>query len=123
MANTDSKNKALIISNLALEKKAEDVKILDMQRVAAFCDYFVIAGAGSLKHGGAIASHIKDSLAKQRIRAYHSEGKADNQWILLDYADVIVHIFQEDIRRFYDLERLWGDAKQVDISAGIKSGA
>ncbi len=121
MINTDSRKKALKISNLALEKKAEDIRILDMQKVAAFCDYFVIAGAGSSRQAGAIANHIEDSLAKQKIKLYHSEGKTNNHWILLDYVDVIVHIFHEDARRFYDLERLWGDAKQVKVSTGVES--
>lgn len=120
MINRNSKKKALIISNLASEKKAEDIRILDMQKVAAFCDYFVIAGAGSSKQAGAIASHIKGSLAKQKIRLYHSEGKMNDHWILLDYVDVVVHIFHEDARRFYDLERLWGDAKQVKISTRME---
>jgi ribosome-associated protein len=113
MTNINSREKALKISNLALEKKAEDIRILDMQKAVAFCDYFVIAGAGSSKQAGAIASHIEDSLARQKIKLYHSEGKTGNHWILLDYIDVVVHIFHEDARRFYDLERLWGDAKQV----------
>jgi len=119
MINTNSKEKALKIGDLASEKKAEDIRILDMQKVAAFCDYFVIAGAGSSKQAGAIASHIEDSLAKQKIKLYHSEGKTSNHWILLDYVDVVVHIFHEDARRFYDLERLWGDAKQVKVSTNI----
>ncbi len=117
--DTNSKQKALIISNLAVEKKAEDVKVLNMQKVAAFCDYFVIAGASSLKHAGAIAGHIEDRLAADKIKLYHSEGKIDSRWIILDYVDVVVHIFHKDTRSFYGLERLWGDAKQVKSGAAV----
>lgn len=115
MTNTESKEKALIVGRLALEKKAEDIKILDMRNVTFFCDYFVIAGAESFKKTTAIADHIIDSLDALGIRLLHKEGIRDGQWVILDYSDVIVHVFQEQARRFYDLERLWGDAKTITI--------
>ncbi len=121
MTNTDSKKKALLISNLALEKKAEDIRVLDMRKVAVFCEYFVITGASFYKQARAIARYIEDLLAKQDIRLYHSEGKTNNHWILLDYIDVIVHVFHEDARCFYNLERLWADAEQVEVGFAIGS--
>jgi ribosome-associated protein len=111
----DSREKAIAISDLAQEKKAEDIKILDVQKISGFCDYFVITAAGSFRQTAAIADHIADSLALCNIRPSHSQGRRDNHWIILDYSDVVVHVFYEETRRFYDLERLWGDA--VDIAA------
>jgi len=116
LTNTNSKEKALIISSLALEKKAEDVKILDMRDVTYFCDYFVIAGGESFKKTTAIADHIIDSLYAFGVRISHKEGAREGQWIILDYSDVIVHVFQEQARWFYDLERLWGDAKTIAVT-------
>jgi len=104
-----------MISSAALEKKADDIVILDMQRVSTFCDYFVITSAGSFVKTRAIAEHIGESLAKKRLRPHHIEGKKDGNWILMDYGHVIVHIFHEDSRAFYGLERLWGDAERVEI--------
>jgi ribosome-associated protein len=115
LANADSKGKALFISNLALEKKAEDVKILDMRKISSFCNYFVLAGAESFKKTTAIANHVIDFLDMLDIRPAHKEGRKEGRRVILDYSDVVVHIFQEQVRRFYDLERLWGDAKKINI--------
>lgn len=112
---TDSKQKALIVSNSALEKKAENVVILDMQKVSTFCDYFIVSSAGSFKKTRAIADHIEESLSKKRLRPHHIEGREDGRWILLDYGSVVVHIFYDETRGFYDLERLWGDAQRMDL--------
>jgi len=114
---TNSKEKALSISSFAFEKKAEDTVILDMQKVSSFCDYFVISSAGSFKKTKAIAAHIRDSLSKRKIKPHHVEGEREGQWILLDYGDVVAHIFYEEVRQFYGLERLWGDAEQIEVSS------
>jgi len=111
----DSKNKALIISNFALEKKADNIVVLDMQKASSFCDYFVITSAGSFKKTKAIADHIKESLKKINIKPHHIEGTEGGQWILLDYGDVVVHIFYDQMRDFYGLERLWGDAQHIEV--------
>lgn len=115
MSDTDSKDKALIIGNSALEKKAENVVVLEMQKASSFCDYFVVTGASSFKQTIAIADHIEESLSKNRIEPHHIEGRKDGQWILLDYGDVIAHVFYDETRKFYDLERLWGDAKRIEL--------
>ena len=117
MRSTDSKDKALLIAELASDKKADDIVILDMQKVSSFCDYFVILSAGSAKKTQAIADHLETSLGRKKIKPHHAEGKKDSLWILLDYGDVVVHIFYEETRRFYDLERLWGDAERVELSS------
>ena len=117
MESSYTKSKALYIAEAAADKKAEDVVVLDVQKISGFCDYFVIASASSLKKTKAISDHIADTLAEQKIKPRSIQGKQDSQWILLDYNDVVVHIFYHEIRVFYNLEELWGDAKRVDISA------
>ena len=112
-----SKDKALYISSLAFEKKADDIIILDMQKVSTFCDYFVITSAGSFKKTRAIADHIEESLEKEKIKPHHIEGRAEAKWILLDYGDVVANVFYEETRCFYALERLWGDAKRIDLNS------
>jgi ribosome-associated protein len=113
MINSDSRYKAIIISDLAQEKMAEDIRVLDMREVSDFCDYFVVTGAASFKQVAAIADHIIDGLVVYGIKPLHSEGRRDSNWVILDYSDVVVHIFYESTRYFYDLERLWGDAAGV----------
>jgi ribosome-associated protein len=119
LVNADSGKRALFISHLAAEKKAEDIKILDMRKIAYFCDYFVLAGAESFRQATAIADYIIDSLDTLGVKLLHNEGRKEGQWIILDYSDVVVHIFQEKVRRFYDLERLWGDAEKITIKDTI----
>lgn len=114
---TDPKEKALLIGSSALETKADDVVILDMRKVSTFWDYFVITSAGSFKKTRAIADNIQESLSKKRLKPHHVEGTKEGQWILLDYGSVVAHIFYEETRSFYDLERLWGDAQKIDISS------
>lgn len=106
-----------MICNCALDKKAEDVVILDLQKVSTFCDYFVISSAGSFKKTRAIADHIEETLEGRNVKVHHAEGRQDGNWILLDYADVVVHIFCDQARAFYGLERLWADAERTEISA------
>jgi len=117
VGSSDTKSKALYIAEAAIDMKAEDVVVLDMQKIADFCDYFVIASSSSLRKTKAISDHIADTLAKHKIKPRSIQGKQDSQWILLDYNDVVVHIFYHQVRGFYDLERLWGDAKRIGISA------
>ena len=102
--------KAKKISGAALDKKAENVVIMDMKAVSNLTDYFVIASAASSRRVKAIAENIEEELKKSGVRNAHTEGKSEALWVLLDYGDVIVHVFQEDTRKFYDLERLWSDA-------------
>jgi ribosome-associated protein len=95
---------------LALAKKGYDVKILKLKKVADFCDYFVIVSGDVDIHVKAIADAIDDGLLELGIKPWHREGARGGKWILLDYVDVVVHIFQKSSREFYALEKLWGDA-------------
>ncbi len=107
---------AHLAGRLALEKKAFDVKILDLRKLSSICDFFVICSANVEVHAKAIADWIIENLEKQGISFWHNEGYQACRWILLDYVDVVVHIFLPQVREFYALEKLWGDAKFVELS-------
>ena len=103
-------------AELALEKKCEEVKILDLRGLTSVTDFFVIVTADSERKAKAAAEHILDELREDGERPMHVEGMDTMHWILLDYVDVVVHIFMPDERRFYDLESLWSDAPVVQVS-------
>jgi len=103
-------------AELSLEKKCEEVKILDLRGLTSVTDYFVIITADSERKAKAAAEHIIDELREDGERPMHVEGMDSMHWILLDYIDVVVHIFMPDERRFYDLESLWSDAPVVQVS-------
>ncbi len=99
------------IGRLMFEKKAEDVVAANLEGLTSVTDYFVICTASSDQHAKAIADHVADELADAGVHAHHREGYTSLRWVLIDYVDVIVHVFQKEAREFYDLERLWGDAQ------------
>lgn len=99
----------------ARDKKASGVVVLDLKKAGAFTDYFVICSAANPRQVQAIADAIEEALKAQKQRPSLVEGYARAEWILLDYFDFIVHIFTPATRDFYALERLWGDAKRVEI--------
>jgi len=107
---------AYLAGELALDKKATDVKILDLRKLSPICDFFVICSASVEIHAKAIADSIIENLEKKGIRAWHHEGYQACRWILLDYVDVVVHIFLNEVRDFYELEKLWGDAETEELS-------
>ncbi len=98
------------IGELILSKKGYDVKVLDLRKLTSFTDFFVIASADSDTQVKAIADGIEDNLTDEGIKCLHKEGFTGLNWVLLDYIDVVVHIFLKDSRSFYNLEKLWGDA-------------
>ena len=99
-----------MICDSAVDKKAEDIVIMDMRQRAAFCDVFIVMSAPSSARVKTIADHIEESLENEGHRASHKEGSLEALWVLLDYGDVVVHIFHHETRKFYNLENLWGDA-------------
>jgi len=99
------------IAELALTKKAKDVIILDLRKLTSMTDYFVVCTGDSETHVKAIADAVMSGMEGLEERAWHTEGFQNLQWVLLDYVDVVVHVFQKDARLFYGLEKLWGDAK------------
>jgi ribosome-associated protein len=99
--------------DIASDKKASDIILLDIRDVAAFADYFVICSANNTRQIQAIADTIDEELSKQGAKVLHREGVAETGWLLLDFGDVIVHIFGAREREYYRLERLWAEAKTV----------
>jgi ribosome-associated protein len=115
---TTPRRLAHLAGKLALEKKAFDVKVLDLRKLSSVCDFFVICSANVEVHAKAVADWVIENLEERGIRYWHNEGYQACRWILLDYVDVVVHIFLPAVREFYDLEKLWGDAKIEEISEG-----
>jgi ribosome-associated protein len=104
------------IADIAKSKKAQKVYILDMRAICGFCDYFVIASGNSLRQVNAIAHAIDEDLGKDKIRSIsHIPYNDESGWIVVDYSSVVAHVFYKPIREFYELERLWSDAKRVRI--------
>ena len=98
------------VAELILSKKGFDIKILELKEISSVADYFVICSADSFVQVKAIADEIDDKLRDVGIKCQFKEGYNTLNWVLLDYFDVVVHIFKKDVREFYNLEKLWGDA-------------
>ena len=96
-------------------KKALDIKVIKIQDISAIADYFVIATGTSSTHVKALADEVEAQLDEAGISVSHVEGYRSNSWILLDYVDVVVHVFSDEAREYYDLERLWQDGETIDI--------
>ena len=97
------------------DKQAVAPVILDISKLTSMAHYFVITHGNSDRHVRAIAENIKDELGKRKVPVWHAEGLSEGRWALLDFGDVIAHVFYRDLREFYGLERLWGKAPQVKV--------
>jgi ribosome-associated protein len=111
MADTDSYQLAKQIVDYSLTKKAQEVTLLELKKLSSVCDYFVICHGDSDTQVKAISNAIVDGMEEEGIKPWHREGYDYLNWVLLDFVDVVVHIFQKEARQFYRLEKLWGDAK------------
>lgn len=103
---------ALAVADAASNKKALDIVTIDMRKMSGVCDHFVITSGASTTQVRAIADNVVKKLREKKQRLWHAEGRREALWILLDFGDVVCHVFLEEKRRFYNLERLWGDAPQ-----------
>jgi len=101
----------------ASEKKELEPVVLDLREIASFTDYFVIVSGGNERQVQAISDEVYESLKKSGHAAARVEGYKTAEWILLDYGDFVVHVFEQKARKFYDLERLWRESKRVDLPA------
>jgi ribosome-associated protein len=106
-----------LVARAAEEKKAQDLLVLRLAEITTFTDYFIICSGTSSRQVQAIADEIMGQLRKGGVRPLSTEGYANAEWILLDYGSFIVHVFSDNARRFYDLERLWSDAERIEIEA------
>jgi ribosome-associated protein len=98
--------------------KGEDIAALDLRELSSVCDYFLIVSGSSEQHLRALAKTIVTDLAHAGVRPFQREGEVARRWILLDYVDVVIHIFHRDAREYYRLENLWGDAERVPLDTG-----
>jgi ribosome-associated protein len=106
---------ARICAAAALDTKAEDLVILDVRGLTTFTEYFVIMSGRSTRHVQGLAEAIEGELRSKRVKASRAEGLQDGMWVLLDFDDVVVHIFYHEQRKFYDLEGLWHEAGKVTL--------
>ena len=106
---------ALQVAQLALEKKASNVKLIDVRAVTAITDYFIIASGSSDTQVKAIADHVIAEMRKHDLAPWKTEGWEAKQWIIIDFVDIVFHVFHESAREFYNLERLWADAPTESI--------
>jgi ribosome-associated protein len=113
IANPDTVGRVRAAVSAAEDRKAVDLKVLHLQQVSDFTDYFLICSGTNERQVQAIADAVEERLRANKVRPLHIEGYNRAQWVLLDYGDLVVHVFLEEPRRFYALERLWGDAPDV----------
>jgi ribosome-associated protein len=106
----DAASIARLAVDAAVDKKASDVTLMDIGKVTSFADFFVLATGNSDRQIGAIASGIREQMKELGIHLFQQEGESTEGWVLLDYGQVVVHIFADEQRQYYDLERLWIDA-------------
>ena|SRR6056297_2483571 len=113
MSDLSIKDIAVLAAEAADDKKAEDIDILKVEGLTVIADYFVICSANSDKQVRAVARAVDEKLSEEGIEPRRIAGMNDARWVLIDYADVIVHVFQKREREYYDLERLWADAEKI----------
>lgn len=119
----DSREVAEIAARAGLDRKAEFVKILDVQGLTSYADFLVLMSAGSERQVSAIADAVDHQLREAGIRPIGVEGQGAGNWILIDSGDVVVHVFNAEAREFYDLDSLWADARQlpVEVTASVSA--
>jgi len=103
-------------AGLALDKKGLDVRVLDVREIAGYTDYFMLCSGSSDRQVSALAEHIEETLKKEHdIRPIGTEGCREGRWALIDYGDIVIHIFLCSVREFYNFDRLWGVAQEVPL--------
>jgi ribosome-associated protein len=110
-----AEHKAQLAAKAALDRKAIDLIVLDVHALSSVTDYFLVCSGRSTTHLASITEAIRAALKETGVRPLHAEGTTESGWVLLDYGDVLVHVFLEDTRAYYALERLWGDAPSLRV--------
>lgn len=113
----DSNEMLKVIIDALQDKKAEDIRVIDISNVSVIADYFVIASGSNTNQIQAMVDNVEEEMFKAGFDNPKVEGYNTASWILLDYNDVIVHVFSEDDRAFYNIERIWRDGKEIDINS------
>ncbi len=114
---TESRELAKAACNALNDKKAEDIRIIDNSEISVLADYFIIANGMNPNQIQAMVDAVEESLSKIGHSAKQIEGNRQSSWVLMDYGDIIVHVFSREDRLFYDLERIWRDGKALDMDA------
>ena len=115
MADKQSKEMARLAYDALADKKAQDIKIINIEGVSVIADYFIIASGTNHNQVQAMADSVREALGRAGHEPRQVEGYGSANWILMDYNDIIVHIFSDESRTFYDLERIWRDGKEVSV--------
>lgn len=115
MENAKSKEMVKLAVQALEDKKGEDIKVIDITGVSVLADYFIIASGTNKNQVQALVDNVDETLARAGYEAKQMEGYATANWVLLDYSDIIVHVFDSENRLFYDLERIWRDGKEVSV--------
>ena len=115
MTQLPAERKERLAARAAQDKRATDLVVLDVRGVSSVADYFLLCSGTSTTHVETISDAIRAELKREGIRPLHAEGVAESGWVLLDYGDVLMHVFLEDTRAYYALERLWGDAPVMEL--------
>lgn len=110
-----SKEMARIAYHALSDKKGEDIKVIDITGISVLADYFIIANGNSDSQVNALVDNVEEELHKAGYSLRQREGQASGSWVLLDFGDIIVHVFDKDNRLFYDLERIWKDGKDITV--------
>jgi ribosome-associated protein len=108
------KELALEIAELIDDKKGEDIVVLDLRGKSSLTDFFIIATGLNDRNTSAIANHVEHSLEDKGIEIHHKEGHRGGEWVILDYIDVIVHVFNAEKRAYYNIEEIWADAERIE---------
>ena len=117
---TTEKQMAQLVCRALDEKKGRDIKVIDIHDVSVIADYFVIASGSNQNQVQAMVDNVEEQLGRAGFEPKQVEGVLNSSWILMDYVDVIVHVFDEENRLFYDLERIWRDGKTLDMEEFLK---
>ena len=113
----DSAKMALLAAEALEEKKGNEVKIIGIEKVSTIADYFIIAGGANRNQIQAMMDEVEERLGRAGYEPRHVEGRNTSGWILMDYGDIVIHIFDEENRLFYDLERIWRDGESISVEA------
>jgi ribosome-associated protein len=115
----DGKERLLLCINASLKRKAKNLTILNVKEVSSFADYFIICSGTSDRQVQSISASIRENLKEYGVIPLGVEGESLGKWVLMDYEDVIIHVFYEPIREFYDIERLWPDAPRMEVGDDV----
>ena len=114
---------AILLARALDSKKGEEMKVLKTEELTTLCDYFVLCTATSNTQIKAMSDACEEAMEKHGEQAHHIEGHRGGTWLLMDFSDVVVHVFTDEARKFYDLERLWRDAEEIDLTELLKPEA